>query len=61
MAGSPDIIGVINSKFIGIEVKKDGHTQPTAIQQYRIDCINRAGGHAFVAYDWKSVRCNLHL
>jgi hypothetical protein len=48
LAGIPDIIGIWNGTFIGIEVKS-GNNKLTQKQQQWIDRINREGGLAFVA------------
>ena len=47
--GIPDIIGCINGKFIGIEVKIPGREKKlTVIQARIIKLINQAGGLAFM-------------
>ncbi|MEC5422367.1 VRR-NUC domain-containing protein [Virgibacillus sp. C22-A2] len=54
-AGIPDLIGVVNSSFVGIEVKKIGG-RVSALQTANIKLINQAGGHAFVAYSVNDVK-----
>lgn len=49
-AGLPDIIGVHQGKFIGVEVKCPGKEDTlTDLQKKTIDRIKRAGGVAFMA------------
>lgn len=45
LRGHPDIIGVINGKFIAIELKDVGG-EPRAIQQYHLDRVEESGGYA---------------
>lgn len=48
-SGVPDIIGVINGKFIALEVKAaKGH--PSVLQKRNIKLINQAGGYARIVY-----------
>ncbi len=48
-AGIPDIIGVVNGKFIALEVKAvNGH--PSELQKRNIKLINQAGGYARIVY-----------
>lgn len=47
-AGIPDIIGVIDGRFVGIEVKAPGKTA-TKLQELVIRRIQQAGGIAGVA------------
>lgn len=44
--GTPDIIGCIDGRYIGLECKKDAAGKPTKIQQHQIDLIRQAGGIA---------------
>ena len=56
-SGIPDIICVINGKFIGVELKReDGSGRPS--EQQLIECkkINRAGGHAIVSDSFEEVK-----
>lgn len=48
-AGVPDIIGCINGRFIGIEVKAS-KGKPTMLQIRNIKQINDAGGYARIVY-----------
>jgi hypothetical protein len=52
ICGTPDILGVVNGRFIGLECKV-GQTSPrTKLQEYNIDLINKCGGFAtFIHYD----------
>ena len=46
--GTPDILTCVNGRFVGIEVKTPtGKT--SKLQDYQINAIIEAGGHAFVA------------
>lgn len=48
--GVSDILGVLpGGRFLAIEVKKQPGKKPTALQGRFIDCVNKAGGLAFVA------------
>lgn len=52
--GTPDRQFLINGTFVAIETKRsDG--EATKKQLERIDCINKAGGIAFVAYTWQDI------
>jgi len=56
MAGLPDIIGCVQGRFIGIEVKRPERIdRVTPLQQAILDEITRNGGLAFVASDPQSV------
>ena len=58
--GVPDIVGIHNGKFIGIELKAPrGVVSPA--QQAFIDRINQAGGCAFVARTLEDVIDGLGL
>lgn len=48
-AGIPDIIGCINGRFIGIEVKAT-KGKPSPLQIRNVDLINKAGGYATIVY-----------
>lgn len=47
--GIPDIIACYKGYFISIEVK--GESKLTALQEYNINYITKAGGKAIVAYN----------
>ena len=47
-AGVPDIIGVLNGRFIAIEVKSEVG-KPSELQLATIKLIKRAGGYAVVS------------
>jgi len=49
-SGLPDLIGVINSRFIGIELKRDVKAKVSKLQAYNIELIKAAGGYACVCY-----------
>ena len=46
--GVPDIIGCLDGRFVGIEVKRPGKA-PTVIQSIQLNNIEKAGGISFVA------------
>lgn len=46
--GTCDILGLINGKFVGLELKRDDKAKPTPIQEYVIKKIQEAGGWAAV-------------
>ena len=52
-AGSPDIKGHIEGKYIAIEVKRDEFTGPNELQKYRINKTIEKGGIAFWTFSWK--------
>ena len=56
--GVPDLIGVHNGTFIGVEVKQPGKV-PTKIQQAFIKKIRNKGGLAFLATSVGDVMSNL--
>lgn len=45
LRGTPDILGVVNQRFIAIELKKTGGVA-TALQEYELKQIANAGGYA---------------
>ena len=45
--GIPDIVGCINGKFFGLELKAT-KGKPTLLQMYTMDKINEAGGKACI-------------
>ena len=45
--GIPDIVGCINGKFFGLELKAT-KGKPTLLQMYAMDKINKAGGKACI-------------
>lgn len=47
--GTPDILACVNGYFLAIEVKAP-EGRPTDLQLYKIECIRKAGGMAFVVY-----------
>ena len=55
-AGIPDIIAIVNGKFMGVEVKADRTKKPSALQQKCGEEIQRAGGWWFLVYDADSIR-----
>jgi Holliday junction resolvase len=48
--GLPDIIGCYRGRYIAFEVKRDASGKPTALQQFRMEEIKRAGGIARLIY-----------
>jgi len=55
-AGIPDIIAIVNGKFMGVEVKADRTKKPSALQQKCGEEIQRAKGWWFLVYDAESIR-----
>ena len=53
--GVPDIVGVLEGRFFGLEVKLPGN-QATPLQLYQIEHIQRAGGIAGVVYSVDDVK-----
>ena len=53
-AGIPDIIGLIQGKFVAFEVKREGG-KLTALQKQKIKEIHEAGGLAEVVHSKKEV------
>lgn len=47
--GCSDILGVLNGRFLAIEVKRPGN-EPTVDQQAFLDSVSHAGGIAAVAH-----------
>jgi len=54
-AGIPDIIAIVNGKFMGVEVKADRTKKPSALQKKCGEEIQRAGGWWFLVYDEESI------
>jgi len=52
--GTPDILGCLNGKFFGIEVKGEGN-RVTQLQDYNLKKIEAAGGSAIVARTMEDV------
>jgi hypothetical protein len=50
-AGIPDIIGIVDGGFVGIEVKADKTKKPTELQKICGKEIQAAGGRWFLVYD----------
>lgn len=48
LKGVPDILGVINGRFIALELKKDAKEKPEKLQEYVLNEVNKAGGIALV-------------
>lgn len=59
-AGIPDIICCIDSKLVAIEAKRHGG-HPTALQQYELEKIVKAGGVGIVAHSVEEVREKLGI
>ncbi len=50
-SGIPDIIAVVNGRFVGVEVKADKTKKPTQLQLQCGKQIRAAGGYWFLVYD----------
>ena len=48
-AGIPDILGVINGNFIGLELKAP-NGKPSELQKRNIRLINKCGGYGVILY-----------
>lgn len=59
-SGIPDILGCINGRLIGLEVKSS-KGKASDLQLYKIKLINDAGGYATVVSpkNWEEVKANL--
>jgi hypothetical protein len=59
-SGIPDIIGCINGRFFGLELKAQRGI-PSALQLYNIDQLNKAGAYARIVKpsDWEEVKSDL--
>lgn len=59
-SGIPDIIGCINGRFIGLEIKSS-RGKASDLQLYKIDLINKAGGYGTVVSpkNWEEVKSKL--
>jgi Holliday junction resolvase len=56
-AGVPDLVLCYKSLFIGIEVKTpETRTNISPLQLHNITLINKANGHAIVAWDVEGVK-----
>ena len=58
--GTPDIIGVLEGRLFGLEVKRPGN-KASKIQEYQIAQIQKAGGIAAVVYSVDDVKNLLTL
>lgn len=60
VAGIPDIIGVVNGRFIALELKAD-NGKPSPLQIRNIDLIANAGGYAKFVYpkNWEDIKREL--
>ena len=56
MAGTPDVLGHINGRFVAIEIKRDEQSKPTALQRYHIERLKEHGAIAFVAWNFEMIR-----
>lgn len=50
-AGIPDVVCIVEGKFVGIECKADKTKKPTALQLACGRQIQDAGGYWFLVYD----------
>lgn len=59
-AGIPDIVGVVNGKFIALELKAE-NGRPSELQIRNVNLINKAGGYAEIVYpsNWNEVKEHL--
>lgn len=59
--GTPDILICLGGFFVGMELKRDEHEKPDALQRYELDKITAAGGKAYVVHplNWPGVFAEL--
>lgn len=50
ICGIPDFLGVVNGRFVALELKKDANEKPKKLQMKVMHEISRAGGLAFVVF-----------
>jgi Holliday junction resolvase len=55
-SGVPDTIACINGKFYAFEIKRSEDEEASPLQEYNIEQIEKAGGHAFVVWSVKQVK-----
>jgi|TARA_R100000742_G_C4276918_1_gene98340 pantothenate kinase len=46
--GIPDIIGVVNGRFVALELKKSHQEKADKLQEYVLEEVDKAGGIALV-------------
>ena len=49
------MLGILNGRFVEIEVKRDAESKPTAIQRYIHERIRDAGGTVIVAWNFEMI------
>lgn len=54
-AGIPDVVCIVDGRFVGIECKSGPDRQPTALQLQAAKLITAAGGRWFLACDQESI------
>lgn len=56
-SGIPDIIGVVNGRFIALELKAE-EGKPSELQKRAVRLINSAGGYGKIVYpkDWEKTK-----
>lgn len=59
--GTPDILGVINGRFVALELKKDTKAKIDELQIHKLNKIRQAGGATFVVSpeNWDGVYSEL--
>jgi len=55
-AGIPDIIGVMNGRFIAFEIKAKQSSPVSKLQEYNIKKIRENGGEAYIVWDFKMLK-----
>lgn len=55
--GVPDIFACIDGRMVALELKRDEHARIAPLQTATLARIDRAGGHAVIAYpeNWEDV------
>lgn len=60
ITGDPDYLLCVRGKFVALELKAEGE-EPRALQQYKLNQVEKAGGVALVANpeNWPVIRLRL--
>lgn len=58
LLGIPDFIGCTNGKFWALELKKEGKSETSRLQDHRLNQIRAVGGYAKTCSptDWDEIR-----
>ena len=55
--GTPDRVGVVNGRFVALELKADAKSKRSKLQEYHIEKLQHAGAYARFTYpeNWEEV------